>query len=51
MAYQVTCSQDDDFMVKSEDEDEVLQMVQQHASQKHDMDLTTDDARGMIEHT
>lgn len=51
MAYQVNCSQDDDFMVQSEDEQEVLDMVKQHAREKHDMSLSDDDARDMIEHT
>jgi predicted small metal-binding protein len=51
MAYHVNCTQDDEFMVKSEDEDEVMEMVKQHASQKHDMHLSDGDARDMIERT
>lgn len=51
MAYQVNCTQDDEFMVQSEDESEVVSMVKQHAREKHDMDMSDDDARGMIEET
>ncbi len=51
MAYQVNCPQEDEFMIQSEDEDEALEMIKQHASHKHDMDLNDDDARDMLEHT
>lgn len=49
MAYQVHCSKGDDFMIKSEDEQEVLQHVKEHAAEKHDMDLSDDEARDMIQ--
>ncbi|WP_123537289.1 DUF1059 domain-containing protein [Halosimplex salinum] len=49
MAYQVECSQDDDFMIKSEDEHEVIEHVKEHAEEKHDMDLSDDEARDMIQ--
>lgn len=51
MAYQVNCSQDDGFMIQSEDESEVVSMVKQHAREKHDMDMSDDDARDMMEET
>jgi len=49
MAYQVECSQDDQFMIKSEDEHEVIEHVKEHAQEKHDMDLSDDDAREMVQ--
>lgn len=49
MSYQINCSQGDDFSVQSNDEAEVISMVQEHASEKHDVDLDEDDARDMIE--
>lgn len=51
MAYEASCSQDDSFMIRSEDEDEVVDALKQHARQKHDSDLSDDDARGMIQET
>lgn len=49
MAYQVECSQDDEFMIKSEDEHEVIEHVKEHAHEKHDMELSDDDARDMVQ--
>jgi predicted small metal-binding protein len=49
MAYSVECSQEDDFMIKSDDEQEVIQHVKEHARERHDMDLSDDDARDMIQ--
>lgn len=49
MAYQISCVQEDGFMVQSEDEDEVLGIIKRHANEKHDMDLSDDDAREMME--
>lgn len=51
MAYQVDCTQDDGFMVRSEDRQEVVGMIQEHAREKHDMTLSDDDARDMIQET
>lgn len=51
MAYQVDCSHGDDFQVQSEDEGEVIEMVKRHAQNKHDMDMSDDEARDMIETT
>lgn len=51
MPYQVDCSQDDEFMIRSEDEQEVLTHVKEHAEKKHDMQLSDDEARDMIQQT
>jgi predicted small metal-binding protein len=49
MAYQVDCSQGDGFTIKSEDEQEVVEHVKEHAKEKHEMDLSDDEARDMIQ--
>ena len=49
MTYEVNCSQDDGFVIRSNDETEVIQHVKQHASEMHDMELSDDDARDMME--
>jgi len=49
MAHQVDCSQGDEFMIKSEDEHEVIEHVKEHSKEKHDMDLSDDEARDMIQ--
>jgi predicted small metal-binding protein len=49
MSYQVSCSQDDDFQVKSNDEQEVISMTKEHAREKHDMDMDDDQVREMIQ--
>ncbi len=49
--YEAACSQQDDFMVQSEDEEEAAEMIQEHAREKHDMDLSKDDARDMVQQT
>ena len=49
MAYQIDCAHEDGFMVQSEDETEAMEMIKQHARQKHDMDLSDDDARDMMQ--
>jgi len=49
MAYQVECSQEDEFMIRSEDEHEVIEHVKEHAHEKHDMELSDDDARDMVQ--
>lgn len=51
MPYEIDCTQDDGFMVQSEDENEAVEMIKQHAREKHDMDLSDDDAHGMMENT
>lgn len=40
--YQYTCSEDA-FRIRSEDRDEVVESVQEHARDKHDMDLSRDE--------
>ncbi|HKJ57729.1 MAG TPA: DUF1059 domain-containing protein [Halobacteriales archaeon] len=49
MTYRVDCTEEDSFMIQSEDETEVIEHVKQHAREKHDMELGDDDARGMIQ--
>jgi len=49
MAYTVDCSQGDAFMIQSEDEQEVIEHVKTHAEQKHELDLSDDEAREMIQ--
>lgn len=51
MAYQVDCTEDDDFMVQSEDESEVIDVIKRHAEQKHGMDMNDDDVRDMMDRT
>ena len=51
MAYEVNCVQEDGFMIRSEDEGEALEHIKQHAREKHDMDLSDDDARDMLTQT
>lgn len=36
-------------MIKSDDEQEVIEHVKEHAKEKHDMDLSDDEARDMIQ--
>ena len=50
MAKEVACREagyDCDFMVRSEDEDELIEMVKQHARDVHDMEMSSDDVRGV----
>ncbi|MHB9286724.1 hypothetical protein ACKVMT_06750 [Halobacteriales archaeon Cl-PHB] len=49
--YEAACSQHNDFMVQSEDEREAAEMIKEHAREKHDMDLSDDDAHDMVEQT
>ena len=51
MAYQINCTQEDEFMIQSEDENEVMSVIKQHAREKHDMELSDEDARNMMEET
>lgn len=44
MAHQYGCS-DCQFMVRSENDDEVVEYVQQHAEKAHDMQVAADDVR------
>lgn len=40
--YQYTCS-DDAFRIRSEDRNEVVKLVQDHAQSKHDMEMAQQD--------
>lgn len=37
------------FHVRSDDESEVIRIVQRHAAEKHDLSLSDADARGLLE--
>lgn len=50
MAQEFECTQQDcDFMVRANDEDEVINMVQEHAQEKHGMSMDRMDVQGAIE--
>jgi predicted small metal-binding protein len=49
MAKELSCREagnDCDFMVRSEKEDELIEMVQQHAREVHDTEMSQADIRG-----
>jgi predicted small metal-binding protein len=51
MAHQVICrdaGNDCDFMVRSENQDELIEMVKMHAKETHDLDYSTDDVKGVM---
>lgn len=51
MAKQVNCSDagmECDFMVRSEDESEVIELVKRHAEHAHDQTMSTADVRGVM---
>ena len=39
---------DCDFMIRSENEDQLIEMVQQHAKETHDMDMSPADVRDLL---
>lgn len=50
MAHQVTCREagyDCDFMIRSESENQLVEMVQKHAKETHDLDMSVDDVKGL----
>ena len=50
MAKEVSCRDagyDCDFMIRSENEDELIEMVKQHARDVHDMDMSDSDVKGV----
>ena len=49
MAYQMTCDMGDDFMVQSDDEEEVPEHVKEHAQERHDQNLSDDEAREKVQ--
>lgn len=44
MAHEYTCNMCA-FRIRSEDDDEVVELVREHADEKHDMDLSESDVR------
>ena len=52
MAHQFECTQQDcDFMVRASDENEVVDMVQEHAREKHGMAMDRSDVENAIQRT
>ena len=45
---EIACKPECGFMVRSHDENEVMSMGKIHAKQQHNMDLTDDQAKGMV---
>jgi predicted small metal-binding protein len=48
MAKEIACRDagyDCDFMIRSENEDELIEFVQEHARETHDTDMAADDIR------
>lgn len=50
MAHQYTCSACS-FQVQSDDDEEVINHVQEHAEEAHDMDVSSADVRDGMEET
>lgn len=51
MAREFSCRDagvDCDFMIRSENEDEMVDMVQQHARETHDKEMSRDDVMGAM---
>lgn len=51
MAYKIDCTEQDSFMVQSEDESEAIDMIKRHADRKHDMHLDDEQVREMMSHS
>jgi predicted small metal-binding protein len=47
MANEVTCEAPCNFRLRSENDGELVSMVQQHAKNMHNMDMSRDDVMGM----
>lgn len=50
MAYEIVCADagyDCDFMIRSEDEEEIVQFVQEHARNVHGDELSESDVEGI----
>lgn len=51
--YQLTCSEagfdDCAFMIRNENRDQIIEMVQDHAIQTHDKEMSQSDVRGLLE--
>ncbi|MFC6732145.1 MULTISPECIES: DUF1059 domain-containing protein [unclassified Haladaptatus] len=51
MAHQVLCrdaGNDCDFMIRSENKDELIEMVKMHAKETHGLDYSTADVEGVM---
>ncbi|MFB6188771.1 MAG: DUF1059 domain-containing protein [Halapricum sp.] len=51
MAYELSCrdaGMDCDFMIRSEDRDELISFVQQHAQDVHDTEMSRSDVTDLI---
>ena len=51
MVKQVSCREaglDCDFLIRDEDENELIEFVRQHASDTHDMEMSPDEVREHI---
>lgn len=49
MARELACWEagyDCDFLIRSEDESQLIRFVQEHAQETHDMEMSQDDVRG-----
>lgn len=53
MVHEVNCKSagyhDCGFLIRSENEDELIQMIQQHAEHTHDQAVSDADVRGLIQ--
>lgn len=51
MAYQMSCQDagiDCEFMIRSEDRDELVTFVQQHAQDVHDTEMSSSEVRNLL---
>ena len=51
MAKELSCREagyDCDFMIRSENEDELIEMVQEHAKSTHDTEMSRSDVQGEL---
>ena len=52
MANKISCREagyDCDFAVQSESEDEVIDLARRHAQRTHDLELSREDARSLVQ--
>lgn len=51
MAHELNCREagnDCDFMIRSEDEDQLVEMVQQHSKETHDTEMSRSDVQELV---
>ena len=51
MVNEVSCKEagyDCEFLIRDENEDELIELVQQHSEQTHDMSVSREDVRGLM---